>query len=154
MEAPAKIRTILHSIAGKTFGQEAARFGDVYDPALGEVQARVAFADAATVDRAVNAAAQTFPAWSATPLGRRAEVLFTFRALLKEHAAQFAEIVSREHGKIVSDAEGEVARALEVVDFACSLTHQLKGELSENVSTNVDTHSLLQPLGVCAGITP
>src|SRR6185437_1622158 len=86
--------------------------------------------------------------------GKRAEVLFTFRALLKEHAVQFADIVSREHGKIVSDAEGEVARALEVVDFACSLTHQLKGELSENVSTNIDTYSLRQPLGVCAGITP
>jgi malonate-semialdehyde dehydrogenase (acetylating)/methylmalonate-semialdehyde dehydrogenase len=153
MEAPAKLRTIAHSIAGKS---DAAgdRFGDVYDPAAGQVQARVAFADAATVDRAVNAAARAFPAWSAMPLGKRAEVLFTFRALLKEHAQQLAEIVSREHGKIVSDAEGEVARALEVVDFACSLTHQLKGELSENVSTNIDTYSLRQPLGVCAGITP
>src|SRR5579884_125167 len=154
MEAPAKIRTILHNIAGKAAGEDSPRFGEVYNPALGEVQARVAFADAATVDRAVRAAADAFPAWSATPLGKRAEVLFTFRALLKEHAVQFAEIVSREHGKIVSDAEGEVVRALEVVDFACSLTHQLKGELSENVSTSVDTYSLRQPLGVCAGITP
>ncbi len=153
MEAPAKLRTIAHSIAGKS---DAAgdRFGDVYDPAAGEVQARVAFADTATVDRAVNAAVRAFPAWSALPLGKRAEVLFTFRALLKEHTQQLAEIVSREHGKVVSDAEGEVARALEVVDFACSLTHQLKGELSENVSTNIDTYSLRQPLGVCAGITP
>ncbi|HLI96250.1 MAG TPA: aldehyde dehydrogenase family protein, partial [Candidatus Baltobacteraceae bacterium] len=154
MEAPAKVRTILHSIAGKAEGQQAARFGEVYNPARGEVQARVAFADAPMVDRAVGAASAAFPAWSATPLGKRAEVLFAFRALLKEHAVQFAEIVSREHGKIVSDAEGEVTRALEVVDFACSLTHQLKGELSENVSTSVDTYSLRQPLGVCAGITP
>ncbi|HEY9180792.1 MAG TPA: CoA-acylating methylmalonate-semialdehyde dehydrogenase, partial [Candidatus Baltobacteraceae bacterium] len=100
------------------------------------------------------AAAKAFPGWSSTPLGKRAEVLFAFRALLKEHALQFAEIVSREHGKIVSDAEGEVTRALEVVDFACSLPHQLKGELSENVSTAIDTYSLRQPLGVCAGITP
>ncbi|HET9096536.1 MAG TPA: aldehyde dehydrogenase family protein, partial [Candidatus Baltobacteraceae bacterium] len=154
MEAPAKTRTILHNIAGKAEGQDSPRFGEVYNPALGEVQARVAFADAATVDRAVRAAAAAFPAWSATPLGKRAEVLFVFRALLKEHAAAFAEIVSREHGKIVSDAAGEVARALEVVDFACSLTHQLKGEFSENVSTSIDTYSLRQPLGVCAGITP
>jgi malonate-semialdehyde dehydrogenase (acetylating)/methylmalonate-semialdehyde dehydrogenase len=154
MEAPAKIRTILHSIAGKPGGHEAARFGDVYNPATGEVQARVAFADAETVDAAVRAAAAAFPGWSSTPLGKRAEVLFAFRALLKAHATDFAEIVSREHGKIVSDAEGEVTRALEVVDFACSLTHQLKGELSENVSTSIDTYSLRQPLGVCAGITP
>jgi malonate-semialdehyde dehydrogenase (acetylating)/methylmalonate-semialdehyde dehydrogenase len=154
MEAPAKTRTILHSIAGKAEGGDSARFGDVYNPALGEVQARVAFADAALVDRAVQAAAQAFKSWSTTPLGKRAEVLFGFRALLKAHAAQLAEIVSREHGKIVSDAEGEVARALEVVDFACSLPHQLKGELSENVSTSIDTYSLRQPLGVCAGITP
>ena len=154
MEAPAKIRTILHSIAGRAEGDDSARFGEVYDPALGEVQARVAFADAATVDRAVRAAAAAFPSWSATPLGKRAEVLFTFRSLLKEHAGELAQTVSREHGKIVSDAEGEVARALEVVDFACSLTHQLKGELSENVSTSIDTYSLRQPLGVCAGITP
>jgi malonate-semialdehyde dehydrogenase (acetylating)/methylmalonate-semialdehyde dehydrogenase len=154
MEAPPKIRTILHSIAGNAVGDDATRFGEVYNPALGEVQARVAFADAATVDRAVAAAAEAFPRWSTTPLGKRAEVLFTFRALLKERAGQFAEIVSREHGKIVSDAEGEVVRALEVVDFACSLTHQLKGELSENVSTSIDTYSLRQPLGVCAGITP
>ena len=154
MEAPAKTRTIHHSIAGKADGHEAARYGEVYNPATGEVAARVAFADAATVDGAVKAAAAAFPAWSATPLGKRAEVLFTFRALLKEHAWQFAEIVSSEHGKIVSDAEGEVTRALEVVDFACSLPHQLKGELSENVSTSIDTYSLRQPLGVCAGITP
>lgn len=154
MEAPAKIGTILHNIAGRADGQDSPRFGDVYNPALGEVQARVALADGATVDRAVSAAAAAFPGWSATPLGKRAEVLFVFRALLKEHAAAFAEIVSREHGKIVSDAAGEVTRALEVVDFACSLSHQLKGEMSENVSTSIDTYSLRQPLGVCAGITP
>ena len=154
MEAPAKVRTITHWIGGKADTLDAQRYGDVFDPARGEVQARVPFADTATIDRAVSAAHTAFPAWSATPLGKRAEVLFSFRALLKEHAAQFAQIVSSEHGKIVSDAEGEVARALEVVDFACSLTHQMKGEFSENVSTQIDTYSLRQPLGVCAGITP
>jgi malonate-semialdehyde dehydrogenase (acetylating)/methylmalonate-semialdehyde dehydrogenase len=154
MEAPAKLRTIGHYIDGELFAPEEGRFGDVYDPARGTVQAHVAFADTATIDIAVQAAKAAFPAWSRTPLGKRAEILFTFRALLKEHGARFAEIVSSEHGKIVSDAEGEVARALEVVDFACSLTHQMKGEFSENVSTSIDTYSLRQPLGVCAGITP
>ncbi len=154
MQAPSRIRTIAHYIDGGLSAPENGRFGDIYDPALGIVQARVPFADQATVDAAVGAAKTAFPAWSRTPLGKRAEVLFAFRALLKENAPRFAEIVSSEHGKVVSDAAGEVARALEVVDFACSLPHQMKGEFSENVSSAVDTYSLRQPLGVCAGITP
>jgi malonate-semialdehyde dehydrogenase (acetylating)/methylmalonate-semialdehyde dehydrogenase len=154
MEAPAKTRTVAHFIDGRLRAPETGRFGDVYDPARGTVQARVPFADETTVDEAVRAAQAAFAGWSTTPLGRRAEVLFSFRTLLKENATRLAEIVSSEHGKIVSDAEGEVARALEVVDFACSLTHQLKGEFSEGVSQAVDTYSLRQPLGVCAGITP
>lgn len=155
MEAPPKIRTIAHYIDGRLRGSDGeGSFGDVYDPARGEVQAHVPFADAGLVDEAVRSAKAAYAPWSATPLGKRAEVLFTFRSLLKEHALEFAEIVSSEHGKVVSDAQGEVARALEVVDFACSLTHQMKGEFSESVSTSVDTYSLRQPLGVCAGITP
>jgi len=154
MQAPVKLRTITHFIGGKPYGEDAARFGDVYDPARGEVQARVAFADQATVDRAVQTAKTAQLAWGRTALGKRAEIFFAFRALMKEHATQFGEILASEHGKIVSDAEGEVARALEVVDFACQLTHQLKGEFSENVSTTIDTYSLRQPVGVCAGITP
>lgn len=154
MEAPVKLRTIGHFIGGRPITSGADRFGDVYDPAAGAVQARVPFAGKQTVDEAVAAAQRAFPGWSATPLGKRAEIFFTFRALLKEHAHSLAEIVASEHGKIVSDAEGEVARALEVVDFACSLPHALKGEFSENVSSAVDTYSLRQPLGVCVGITP
>ncbi|MFN2449942.1 MAG: CoA-acylating methylmalonate-semialdehyde dehydrogenase [Candidatus Baltobacteraceae bacterium] len=154
MQAPTKVRTIAHFIGGRLETPSSGRFGDVFDPATGQVQAKVPLASAADVDAAVQAARTAFPAWSRTPLGKRAEVLFAFRNLLKEHAAQFAEIVSSEHGKVVSDAQGEVARALEVVDFACSLPHQLKGEFSENVSSSVDTYSLRQPLGVCAGITP
>src|SRR5581483_11678361 len=154
MQAPVRLRTITHFIAGKPEGEDSARFGDVYDPARGEVQARVAFADQATIDRAVAAAKAALPAWARTPLGKRAEVMFKFRALMKDHATQFGEILASEHGKIVSDAEGEVARALEVVDFACSLPQLLKGEFSENVSTTIDTYSLRQPVGVCAGITP
>ena len=154
MEAPAKTRTVAHFIDGRLRVPDTGRFGDVYDPALGTVQARVPFADENTVNESVRAARSAFTAWSTLPLGKRAEVLFTFRALLKENTIRIAEIVSSEHGKIVSDAEGEVARALEVVDFACSLAHQLKGEFSESVSQSVDTYSLRQPLGVCAGITP
>ncbi len=154
MEAPATIRTVAHYIDGRLDHAQTGRFGEVFDPASGCVQSRVPLADEATVDTAVRAAAGAFSAWSRTPLGKRAEVLFAFRALLKDNAAQLAQIVSAEHGKIVSDAAGEVTRALEVVDFACSLPHQLKGQYSENVSTAVDTYSIRQSVGVCAGITP
>lgn len=147
-------RTINHYIDGAPVGEPAARYGDVYDPARGVPQARVAFADSATVDRAVRAAAAAFPAWRDTPLGKRSEILFAFRELLRANAPRFAQIVSSEHGKIVTDAAGEVARSLEVVDYACSLTQMTKGEFSESVSRNVDTYSIRQPLGVCAGITP
>jgi malonate-semialdehyde dehydrogenase (acetylating)/methylmalonate-semialdehyde dehydrogenase len=154
MQAPARLRTISHHIGGAAAGEDAERFGEVYDPARGTVQARVAFADDATVDRAVRAAKAAFEEWSATPLGKRADVLFAFRELLRAHTGELAQIIASEHGKIVHDAEGEIARALEVVDFACSLTHQLKGEFSESVSRGVDTYSIRQPLEVCAGITP
>ncbi|MGA7745450.1 MAG: CoA-acylating methylmalonate-semialdehyde dehydrogenase, partial [Candidatus Aquilonibacter sp.] len=128
--------------------------GEVYDPARGVTQARVALADPAMVDRAVRAATAAFPAWRDTPLGKRAEILFAFRELLRVNAQRIAQIVSSEHGKVVTDAAGEVARALEVVDYACALTQMTKGEFSESVSRNVDTYSIRQPLGVCAGITP
>ncbi len=154
MEAPARLRSVGHFIGGKPVDDDAARYGDIYDPARGHVQARVAFADNATINAAVDAATQAFPKWSRLPLGRRAEVLLAFRELLKQHADEFGRIVSSEHGKIVTDAAGEVVRALEVVDFACGLPHLLKGELSEGVSTNVDTYSIRQAVGVCAGITP
>ena len=154
MEAPPKLRSIGHYIDGRPVASASGRTGPVYDPATGRIQAEVAFADAKEIDRAVEAARRAFPSWSSTPLGKRAEVLFSFRALLKAHADDFARIVSSEHGKVVTDAAGEVTRALEVVDFACGLTHMLKGEFSENVSSGIDTYSLRQPLGVCAGITP
>jgi malonate-semialdehyde dehydrogenase (acetylating) / methylmalonate-semialdehyde dehydrogenase len=154
MEAPTLARSVGHFIGGKPLGDDATRFGDVYDPARGRVQARVAFADEAIVDSAVRAAEDAFPAWSRLPLGKRAEVLFAFRERVRTHADEFARAVSSEHGKIVTDAQGEVARALEVIDFACGLPHLLKGELSESVSTNVDTYSMRQPVGICAGITP
>jgi malonate-semialdehyde dehydrogenase (acetylating)/methylmalonate-semialdehyde dehydrogenase len=155
MQAPPRPTTIGHFIGGESLDpKEATRFGDVFDPARGEVQARVAFADEATVDHAVRTARAAFPGWSRTPIGKRTEVLFKFRELVRQNALRLAEIVSSEHGKIVHDAEGEVARAMEVIDFACGLAQQLKGEFSENVSRSVDTYSIRQPVGVCAGITP
>ncbi len=147
-------RLIQHYIDGAPVEGLPERYGEVFDPARGAVQARVAFADAATIDRAVRAAAGAFPAWRDTPLGKRSEILFAFRELLRANAPRLAQIVSSEHGKVVTDAAGEVARALEVVDYACALTQMTKGEFSESVSRNVDTYSIRQPLGVCAGITP
>jgi malonate-semialdehyde dehydrogenase (acetylating)/methylmalonate-semialdehyde dehydrogenase len=154
MVTSAATRLIQQYIDGAAVDTSAQRYGDVFDPAQGVVQARVAFADQATIDRAVRAATAAFPAWRDTPLGKRSEILFAFRELLRANAPRLAQIVSSEHGKIVTDAAGEVARALEVVDYACALTQMTKGEFSESVSRNVDTYSIRQPVGVCAGITP
>jgi malonate-semialdehyde dehydrogenase (acetylating)/methylmalonate-semialdehyde dehydrogenase len=141
-------------IGGERDHASASRHRDVTDSASGDVVARVPLATAADVDRAVATAAQAARGWAQTPLGKRAEVLFRFRALVDAHRDELAAIVTREHGKVLSDAAGEVQRGLEVVDFACGLPHLLKGELSAQVSRGVDSYSLRQPLGVVAGITP
>ena len=109
---------------------------------------------AADVDRAVEAATRAFAGWSRTGLGKRTTVLFKFRELVERHADELTRCIVREHGKVLADARGEVQRGLEVVEFACGIPHLLKGEFSENVSTNVDSYSFRQPLGVVAGITP
>jgi malonate-semialdehyde dehydrogenase (acetylating)/methylmalonate-semialdehyde dehydrogenase len=132
----------------------AQRFGDVFNPATGSVQRRVAFADSEDVDRAVQSARTAFESWSQTSLARRTAVLFRFRELLAEHADGLAAIVTSEHGKTLEDAAGELQRGLEVVEFACGLAHLLKGEASEQISTLVDSTSYRQPLGVAVGITP
>jgi malonate-semialdehyde dehydrogenase (acetylating)/methylmalonate-semialdehyde dehydrogenase len=132
----------------------ARRFGDVFDPATGAVQKRVAFADPDDVDRAVRSARTAFEAWSQVSLARRTAILFRFRELLVEHAHELAAIVTSEHGKTLEDAGGELTRGLEVVEFACGLAHLLKGEASEQISTLVDSTSYRQPLGVAVGITP
>jgi malonate-semialdehyde dehydrogenase (acetylating)/methylmalonate-semialdehyde dehydrogenase len=132
----------------------AKRFGDVFDPATGAVQRRVAFAGADDVDRAVRSARATFESWSEVSLARRTAILFRFRELVAEHADELAGIVTSEHGKTREDAAGEVQRGLEVVEFACGLAHLLKGEASEQISTQIDSVSYRQPLGVCVGITP
>ncbi|ADB53856.1 CoA-acylating methylmalonate-semialdehyde dehydrogenase [Conexibacter woesei] len=142
-----------HWIAGAA-DESAARWGEVTDSATGEVSARVPLASAADVDRAVRAAAEAARGWAATSLSRRTAVMFAFRQLVHEHRDELARIVTREHGKVLSDAAGEVQRGLEVVDFACGIAHLLKGEMTPQVSGGIDSYSLRQPLGVMAGITP
>jgi malonate-semialdehyde dehydrogenase (acetylating)/methylmalonate-semialdehyde dehydrogenase len=149
-----QVRHTTHWIGGKPWSGEAARRGDVYNPATGQVTGTVDFASAAEVRAAVQAASGAFPAWRQTSLARRVSVMFAFRELLRTHQAELAALISAEHGKVASDAAGEVARGLEVVEFACGIPHLLKGGFSENVSTGVDAYSIRQPLGVVAGITP
>ena len=146
--------TITHWIAGKPWTGTTDRWGDVYNPARGEPSARVAFADVATVDAAVAAATEASRSWGRTSLAARARILFAFRELVERRKRDLAAILTREHGKVLSDALGEVNRGLEVIEFACGLPHLLKGEFSEAVSTDVDSYSIRQPLGVVAGITP
>ena len=143
-----------HYIDGKRVAGASGRSGEVFNPATGEVARRVAFADAAEVDRAVEAAAAAFPQWAATPPLGRARVLFKFRDLLERESEALARLISAEHGKVLSDAKGEVTRGLEVVEFACGIPHLMRGEVTEQVGRGIDSWSLRQPLGVCAGITP
>jgi malonate-semialdehyde dehydrogenase (acetylating)/methylmalonate-semialdehyde dehydrogenase len=151
-------RHTTHWIGGKPWTGPASTSpdhrGDIYNPATGRVSGTVDYATAAEVDAAVRSAAAAFPSWRETSLVRRAAVMFAFRELLKRHTSELAALISSEHGKVVSDAAGEVARGLEVVEFACGMPHLLKGGFSENVSTGVDAYSIRQPLGVVAGITP
>lgn len=147
-------RIIPHWIGGERFEGRPERLGDVYDPATGRVAARVAFADGEVVDRAVKAAAEAFASWKDSTLTTRAAVMFRYRELLEAHKEELARVISSEHGKVRADALGELRRGIDVVEFACGIPHLLKGEFSENVSTNIDTYSIRQPVGVCVGITP
>ena len=148
------MRRISHWIGGGLVAGRSGRVGPVFDPALGEQSAEVDLAGADEVDEAIAAAKSAFPGWRATGLSRRAEVLFRMRELLDANRKDVAAAVTAEHGKVLSDAEGEVARGLENLEFACGVPHLLKGAFSEQVSNGVDVHSVSQPLGVVAGITP
>jgi malonate-semialdehyde dehydrogenase (acetylating)/methylmalonate-semialdehyde dehydrogenase len=147
------VALIRHLIDGRETG-EPIRSGDVFDPATGERQHEVVFASSADVDQAIAAARAAFPSWRATSLTKRADVLFRMRHLLTERAPELAAIVTSEHGKVLSDAAGEIGRGLENVEFASGLINQLKGEFSQQVSTGVDVHSVKQPVGVVGCITP
>ena len=143
-----------HWVAGAAFSGESARTSPIYNPAEGVVQREVRMATVADVDTAVQAAKAAFPAWSEASWSKRQGVLFAFRELLNAGKEELAAILTSEHGKVTSDALGEVARGLEVVEFACGIPHLAKGEYSENVSTGVDVYSLRQPLGVVGIISP
>lgn len=148
------MKRITHWIDGGAWTGQAERRGDVFDPATGEVSGQVDFAAEREVAAAVGAAAAAYPAWRDTPLSRRTRVLFAFRDLVESHQQELAGLITAEHGKVASDAAGEVARGLEVAEFACGAPHLLNGAYSENVSTRVDAYSIHQPLGVCAGVSP
>ena len=141
-------------IGGRTVAPTTTRYGEVTNPATGEVIRHVPFANFADVDQAVQAAHAAFPAWRAAPALRRARVLMRFRELLERHKKELARIVTQEHGKTLTDAEGSLTRGIEVVEFATGIPQLLKGEFSDSVGTEVDSWSLRQPLGVCVGITP
>ena len=148
------MRTVGHWVDGAAREGRSGRTGPVHDPATGQVAAQVALASAQEVDDVVRAAHAAFPAWRDASLTKRTQVLFRVRQLLDERKGDLAAIITAEHGKVLSDAEGEVTRGLEVVEFACGIPHLVKGEFSEGVSTGVDAWSIRQPLGVVAGITP
>ena len=147
-------QTIQHFINGKHVAGNSERRSPVFNPATGDIQTEVVLADAKDTRTAIAAARTAFPGWAGTTPLRRARVLFRFRDLIEQHRSELAALITQEHGKLLSDAEGEVTRGLEVVEFACGIPHLLKGEHSENVGTGVDSWSLRQPMGVCAGITP
>jgi malonate-semialdehyde dehydrogenase (acetylating)/methylmalonate-semialdehyde dehydrogenase len=145
---------ITHWINGALDTQKPQRSGEVFNPATGKVTKTIAFADAATVDRAVNAATEAFATWRHSSLTKRTQVLFAFRELVQQNKEKIAALITDEHGKVLSDAAGEVTRGLEVVEFACGIPHLLKGGFSEEVSSGVDVYSIRQALGPVAIISP
>jgi malonate-semialdehyde dehydrogenase (acetylating) / methylmalonate-semialdehyde dehydrogenase len=148
------MREIDHFIGGKVVQGTSGRFGDVFNPNTGEVQARVALADKSEVEKAIANAQAAFPAWAATNPQRRARVMFKFLELIQSEYDNLAHLLSSEHGKTYADSKGDIQRGLEVVEFACGIPHLMKGEYSEGAGPGIDLFSLRQPLGVVAGITP
>jgi malonate-semialdehyde dehydrogenase (acetylating)/methylmalonate-semialdehyde dehydrogenase len=146
--------TLYHFIGGARIEAAGGRFGDVFNPATGEVSAHCPYASAVDVDRAVAAASAALPGWAGTPAPRRASVIFRFRDLMVQNMDVLAELVGKEHGKTIEDAKGSIQRGIDVAEFACGVPHLLKGELSTNVGGGIDTYSMREPVGVVAGITP
>ncbi|GAA1839749.1 CoA-acylating methylmalonate-semialdehyde dehydrogenase [Microlunatus capsulatus] len=146
--------TLHHWCNGTSFEGTGGRFSDVTNPATGEVSAQLALASSEDVNTVVAAAAAAFPGWRDTSLAKRTQVLFAFRELLNARKPELAAIITAEHGKVLSDALGEVSRGQEVVEFACGIPHLVKGAFTENASTRVDVHSVRQPLGVVGIISP
>ncbi|MGB7660515.1 MAG: aldehyde dehydrogenase family protein, partial [Pseudolabrys sp.] len=148
------MREIGHFIGGKAVKGGSGRFGDVFDPNTGEVQAKVALAKHSEVEHAIANAQAAQPAWAATNPQRRARVMFKFLELVQKEFEPLAKLLSSEHGKTIPDARGDIQRGIEVVEFACGIPHLLKGEFTEGAGPSIDLYSVRQPLGVVAGITP
>ena len=145
---------IEHFINGKKFIGDSKRTSKVFNPATGEQTAEVKLASTKDMDNAIEAAKTAFTFWSRKPPLQRARVMFKFKEIIEKNFEELTKIIVSEHGKVFDDAKGEITRGLEVVEFACGIPQLLKGEFTENVGTDVDSWSLRQPLGVCAGITP
>jgi malonate-semialdehyde dehydrogenase (acetylating)/methylmalonate-semialdehyde dehydrogenase len=152
--SPSLPTSIAHYIHGQPTPGTSGRQQDVFNPATGQVTGSVALANAAEVDAAVASAQAAFPAWSDTPPIRRARVMFKFLELLNQHKDELAHMITAEHGKVFTDAQGEVSRGIDIVEFACGIPQLLKGDFTDQVSTGIDNWTLRQPLGVVAGITP
>lgn len=148
------MRDIAHFVNGQALVGTSGRFGDVFNPNTGEIQARVQFATDAELDAAVQVAAKAQVGWAQTNPQRRARVMFEFKRLIERDMNALAEILSSEHGKVIADSKGDIQRGLEVIEFACGIPHILKGEYTEGAGPGIDVYSMRQPLGVCAGITP
>jgi len=148
------MKHVTHLINGKPYAGTSGRKGDIYNPATGEVSGSVDFATVEVVDEAVAAAKLAFSSWRQATLAKRVQVLFAFREILNSRKEELARVITSEHGKVLSDALGEVTRGLEVVEFACGIPHLLKGGYSESASTGIDVYSIRQPLGVSAIISP
>jgi malonate-semialdehyde dehydrogenase (acetylating)/methylmalonate-semialdehyde dehydrogenase len=148
------MRDIQHFVNGAAYAGAGERFGDVFNPNTGEVQAKVKFATAGDLDAAVRVAASAQVGWAATNPQRRARVMFEFKRLVEARMDELAELLSSEHGKVIADSKGDVQRGLEVIEFACGIPHVLKGEYTEGAGPGIDVYSMRQPLGVVAGITP
>ena len=148
------MRDITHFIDGAPVASTSGRFGDVFNPNIGEIQARVGLATTAEVDAAVASAVRAQQTWALVNPQRRARVMFEFKRLVEANMDELAELLSAEHGKVIADSKGDIQRGLEVIEFACGIPHALKGEYTEGAGPGIDVYSMRQPLGVCAGITP
>ena len=148
------MKTINHFIDGKIYSDTKSRKVPIFNPAIGEQIAEVELASKATVEKAIESSAKAFIKWSKTTPINRARILSKYKDLLIKNMEELAVMVSEQHGKTIPDAKGSIQRGIEVVEYATGITDSLKGDHSANVGTNVDSHTLRQPLGVCAGITP
>ena len=148
------MRTIQHFVGGKSYSGNSNRFGKVFNPATGEQSAKVTLASTEDVNLAITNAKKSFETWAGKPPLQRARVMFKFKELIEKNEDELTKIIVSEHGKVFGDAKGSLTRGLEIVEYACGIPQMLKGEFTENVGSNVDSWSIRQPLGVCAGITP